>query len=46
MYFAISRLTEAKLRRLDYLVNFGVTLDVIHLILDCMENGGDFEDVS
>lgn len=44
MYFIISRLNEAKLVKLDYLVNFGVSLDVIHLFLENMEGGGDYED--
>jgi hypothetical protein len=45
MYFIISRLNEEKLVKLDYLVNFGVSLDVIHLILEHMENGGDYDDL-
>lgn len=46
MYFVIAKLDENKLSRLDFLVNFGVPLDVIHLILEVMENGGEFEEVS
>lgn len=45
MYFIISRLSETKLAKLDYLVNFGVSLDVIHMILENMENGGDYDDL-
>ena len=46
MYFVISRLDENKLEKLDFLVNFGVSLDNIHLMLDKMQNGGDYEDLS
>ena len=46
MYFVIARLDEIKLAKMDYLVNFGVTLDCIHILLDAMEQGGDYEQVS
>lgn len=45
MYFVINRLDENKFARLDFLVNFGVTLDIIHLVLEQMENGGDYEEI-
>jgi hypothetical protein len=45
MYFVIARLDENKLVKLDFLVNFGVSLDVIHLLLDVLESGGDFSAV-
>jgi hypothetical protein len=44
MYFVIAKLDENKLANLDYLVNFGVTLECIHLIRDLLETGGDYED--
>lgn len=37
MYFVIAKLDESKLSRMDYLVNFGVSLENIHIILDLME---------
>lgn len=43
MYFVIARLDENKLVKMDFLVNFGVSLDVIHLLADVLENGGDYE---
>lgn len=46
MYYVIARLDEHKLARLDFMVNFGVTLSDIHLILDVLETGGDYENVS
>jgi hypothetical protein len=46
MYFIISRLNVDKLAKLDYLVNFTVSLDVIHLFLENMESGGDYEDLT
>ena len=45
MYFVINRLDENKLVKLDFMVNFAVSLDYIHLLLDKMENGGDYEDL-
>lgn len=30
MYFVIAKLDENKLARLDFMVNFGVSLEVIH----------------
>lgn len=45
MYFVINRLDEHKLAKFDFLVNFAVSLDFIHLLLDKMENGGDYEDL-
>ena len=46
MYFVIAKLDENKLVKMDFLVNFGVSLDVIHLLLDAFEIGGDYESVS
>jgi hypothetical protein len=46
MYFVIAKLDEVKLARLDFLVNFGVSLTDIHKILELMEHGGDYENVA
>ncbi len=45
MYFVIARLDENKLAKMDFLVNFGVSMDYIHLISDQMEHGGTYDDV-
>jgi hypothetical protein len=45
MYFVISKLDESRLARMEFLVNFGVPLDVIRTMSDVLENGGTFEEV-
>lgn len=45
MYFVINKLDEARLYRMDFLVNFGVSLDHIRLIYEALEQGGTYEDV-
>lgn len=42
MYFVIARLDENKLSRMDFLVNFGVTLETIHYFADLLEFGNDY----
>ena len=37
MYFVINKLDEARLYRMDFLVNFGVSLDHIRLIYEALE---------
>lgn len=44
MYFVISRLDASKLANLDSLMNFGVSIDVRSIILELIENGGNYED--
>jgi hypothetical protein len=46
MYFVIAKLDESKLSRLDFLVNFGVTLDNIKILLELMEHGTDYENTA
>jgi hypothetical protein len=45
MYFVINRLDENRLARLEFLVNFGVSLADIKLIQEAMEFGGTYEEV-
>ncbi len=42
MFFVISKLDETKLARMDFLVNFGVSLETIHEFADLLEYGDDF----
>ena len=44
MYFVIAKLDELKLARMDFMVNFGVPLEVIHQFLEMMDYGGDYEE--
>lgn len=45
MYFVINRLDEERLARMEFLVNFGVTLDNIRAFSEAMANGGLYEEV-
>ena len=45
MYFVINRLDENRLARLEFLVNFGVSLSDIKQIQEAMEYGGTYEEV-
>ena len=45
MYFVINRLDEQRLARMEFLVNFGVTLDTIRAFSEIMANGGGYEEV-
>lgn len=45
MYFVINKLDENRLARMEFLVNFGVTLDTIRAVTQLMTNGGTYEDV-
>lgn len=45
MYFVIARLDENKLVHMDFMVNFGVSLDTIHILLEQLEYGGDYDEV-
>ncbi len=46
LYFIISRLDEPRLAKMNYLVNFGVTMDNIRVLgEDVMERGGTYEQV-
>lgn len=44
MYFVISKLDASKLANLDLLMNFGVSMDCRHLMLELIEYGGNFDD--
>ena len=46
MYFVIAKLDEQRLVNMDYLVNFGVNMDCIHIMQEAIYNGGDFEELS
>lgn len=45
MYFIISKLDERSLTRMNFLINFGVTMDNIHVMSETMESGGTYEEV-
>lgn len=44
MYFVIAKLDAEKLARMNYLVNFGVSLDSIHVIADIMNMKSEYRD--
>jgi hypothetical protein len=46
MYFVIAKLDENHFIHMNYLVNFGVSLDCIHLMQLALESGGDLEEVT
>jgi hypothetical protein len=43
MYFVINRLDENRLAKLDFMVNFGITMAEIKQIQEAMEFGGNYE---
>ena len=45
MYFVINKLDESRLYRMDFLVNFGVSLEDIRHISEALEDGGNYDDV-
>ena len=45
MYFIINRLDESRLAKLDFMVNFGITMQEIRQMHDAMEHGGTYEQV-
>lgn len=45
MYFVIARLDEHRLAKMEFLVNFGVTMENIKIMQDVMEHGGAYQDV-
>lgn len=45
MYFVISKLEEAAFCRMQFLVNFGVSLDSIRLLQTNLDEGGNYDDV-
>jgi hypothetical protein len=45
MYFVINKLDESRFARMDFLVNFGVSLSDIRVIAQALEEGGTYEDV-
>ena len=42
MYFVISRLDEHRLAKMEFLVNFGVTMENIKIMQDVIEYGGTY----
>ena len=45
MYFVIARLDAPRLARMEFMVNFGVGLDMIRVMHDIIEAGGTYEEV-
>ncbi len=45
MYFIIAKLDEKSLARMQFLVNFGVTMDNIRIMNYALESGGTYEEV-
>jgi hypothetical protein len=45
MYFIINKLDEHRLAKMDFLVNFGVTLETIRTVGELIADGGTYEDV-
>ena len=46
MYFVIAKLDESRLVKMDFMVNFGVSLECIHIMLDAIHDGGDFDELT
>jgi len=44
MYFVINKLDEQRFARMDFLVNFGVSLSEIRVIAQALEEGGTYEE--
>ena len=42
MYFVISRLDEHRLAKMDFMINFGVTMESIKIMQNLLENGGTY----
>ena len=45
MHFVINKLDAPKLAKLDFIINFGVTIEEKNQIIELLENGGGYEDV-
>jgi hypothetical protein len=44
MYFVISRLDEHRLAKMDFMINFGVTMESIKIMQNLLENGGTYSE--
>lgn len=44
MYFVIAKLDINKMLKMDYILNFGVTVNNKNMIVNVLENGGDYDD--
>lgn len=42
MYFVIGRLDAAKLAKMDFIINFGVSVEQRNKVLELIEYGGDY----